>query len=129
MVALGAGAALAVALPAALLAQVLDALRDDDAGGGIVTYVLASVVLVGVALGGAVAGRAGRRGHRSSAALAGAASALVAIALVLLLGVTRRLVAGEDVAWATVPATALLATLIGAGAAALGSGPAARTRP
>jgi hypothetical protein len=129
VVALGAGVALAIALPAALLAQVLDALSDDDDGGGVATYVLAVVVLAGTAIGGGIAGRFSGSGRRAPAALLGAGAALVAIALVLALGVTRRLVAGEDVAWATVPATALVAVVLGATAAALKARPTARTRP
>ena len=129
MVALGAGVALAIALPAALLAQVLDALRNDDDSGGIATYVLAVMVLVGTSVGGGIAARASGTARRAVAALLGAAAALVAIVLVLALGIARRLVAGEEVAWATAPATALVATLLGTIAGALRARPTARTRP
>lgn len=125
LVTLGAGAALALAFPAALFAQVLEALRDDDAGVGPAVYALAGVVLVGMVVGGVVVGR--RRPPRP--ALTGALAGLVAIAVVLALGVARRLVAGDDVAWGTVPAPIGLAAGLAAVASALSSRSAGRKRP
>ena len=119
----GVGVALAVALPPTLLAQVLDASADGDLSGA-VTSSIAALVIVAMGLGGAAAAK--RSGGRAvaTAAVAG----LVAMALVQTLGVVRRLVADEDVAWATVP----VLTAVGVGAAtgsALVGRRAGRTRP
>lgn len=109
LVALGTGVALAMALPAALLAQVLEALRDNG-DGTVVTYVLAVVVLAAMALGGTAVGR-----HRPERpAVLGTAVGLLAIAAVLAIGIARRVVAGEEVAWTTVPALAVLAMALAA---------------
>ena len=124
-VAAGVGAALAIALPAALVAQILDARRDEDAGTSPLLYVLAALVLVGVGMGGGVAGR--QRPTRPAAA--GAVVGAVAVAIVLVLGIARRLVAGDDVAWATVPGTLAVAAALGAAASALAARAAGRTRP
>lgn len=124
-VALGVGTALAIGLPAALVAQILDSWRDDDAGTGPLTYVLSTVVLAGVALGGLVVGR--QRAGRP--ARLGAAAGVLAITVVLALGISRRAVADEGVAWETVPATALVAAALGAAGSALGARTAGRTRP
>jgi hypothetical protein len=56
-------------------------------------------------------------------------AALVATALVQGLGIVRRSVAGEDVAWATVPAVTLLSVAVATGSAALLTRRAGRTRP
>jgi hypothetical protein len=125
VVALGAGVALALALPAALLAEALEALRDDGDDAGAVTYVLAIVVLAAMALGGCAVGR-----QRTQPVVAlGAAAGFVAISLVLALGIARQVVAGGDVAWGTVPATALLAVALAATGSALTARQTGRTRP
>ena len=123
VVASGVGLALAVAVPAALLAQVVDAVSDDDPG--LLAYALALVVLAGMAAGGDLVGR---RASRAPGQL-GAITGLVAIAVVQALGIARRAVAGEDIAWATVPAVAAIAVLLAAGAAARRARRAGRTRP
>lgn len=123
--ALGTGAALAIALPAAFLAQVLDARRDGGTGDGPVLYVLAAVVLAGMAVGGLVVGRQ-RPPHPATTA---AGAGLGAIAVVLALGVARRLAAGDDVAWGAVPGPIALATTLAAAAGALSSRSAGRKRP
>jgi len=116
--------ALSVALPAALLAQVLEAVRDDGDGPGTLSYAMAVVVLAGMVLGGwAVGSRA-----RQASLLLGAAAGLCAIAVVLTLGIARRSIAGDDVAWPTVPATASLAMALAAAGSVLGARQAARTR-
>jgi hypothetical protein len=124
-VATGIGAALAIALPAALVAQILDARHDEDAGTSPLAYLLAVLVLVGVAVGGAVAGRQRAARPAATGALVGAA----AVGIVLVLGIARRVVAGEDVAWVTVPGTVGVASGIGAAASALAARAAGRTRP
>lgn len=123
-----AGAALAVALPAALLAQVLDVVADGD-GLGTVAYLLTAVVFAGVAVGGwTAASGVGPRSVRGAIAR-GVAAGVVAVLVVLAVGIARRLAAGHDVAWATVPGTVLLAAGIGGGAGALRVRWAGRTRP
>jgi hypothetical protein len=117
VVAVGAAAGLAVALPAALVAQVADALSDDDVSAAI-TVPLVLLVLAGAAVAGSVAAdRAGDRVAlgRGPAAIGGAAG-LVVIAVVQALGVARRLVADEDVAWGTIPVVALVAVGVAAAA-------------
>lgn len=124
VVALGAGAALALALPATLLAQVLDALADDGDTPALV-FALVPVVLAGMVFGGWVVGRRGTPPVVGLGALAG----LVAIALVQTLGVVRRLVADEVVAWGGVPAFLALGAALGVAGAALGRRADARTLP
>jgi putative membrane protein (TIGR04086 family) len=125
LVALGTGVALAMALPAALVAQVLEAVQDDGDDPGALTYVLAIVVLAGMVLGGTTVGRP----RPSRPALLGAVCGLVAVLVVLALGVTRRLVAGDHVAWGTVPITAVLATALAAASSALAARVPGRKRP
>ena len=124
VVMLGIGLALAVALPAALLAQVLDSMADK---GDTPTAVLAlvPVVLAGMVLGGWVVGQRAPTRPVSSGGLAG----LVAIAVVLALGAARRMVADEEVAWAGATGVVLVGALLGAGGAALGRRHPARPRP
>jgi hypothetical protein len=119
----GVGLALAVAVPAALLAQVVDAVSDDDPG--LLTYPLALVVLAGMVVGGDFVGR---RAAGAPARL-GAITGLVAITVVQALGIARRAVAGDDIAWATVPAVTAVAVLLAAGAGARRARQAGRTRP
>lgn len=124
LVALGAGVALAVAVPATLLAQILDAVRPDGPGRPL-TYALALVVLAAMALGGTAVGR-----HRPAApALTGAAAGAIAIAVVLTVGIARRLVAGDPVAWATVPGSALVGIVLASAASTLTARGAGRKRP
>jgi hypothetical protein len=124
LVALGSGAALAVALPAALLAQVLEAVRDDGGGPSGLSYAMAVVVLAGMAVGGWVVGTRAPQ----APVLVGAAAGLGAIAVILALGIARRSISGEDVAWRTVPVTASLAIALAATGSVLAARQAARTR-
>jgi hypothetical protein len=131
LVVLGAGVALAVALPAALVAQVADALAEgDDGAPAALTYPLAGLVLLGAAVGGRAVGRhVGLGGGRGRAPALGGAAGLVAVTVVQVLGVARRLVADEDVAWGTIPVVLVVGAALAAGAAALASRRAGRTRP
>jgi hypothetical protein len=124
-VALGAGASLALALPATPVAQVLEALRDDGTDAGPVVYLLAGLVLIGMAVGGVVVGRQRPTRPAASGALAG----LAAIVVVLALGVARRLAAGDHVAWGTVPAPIGAAAGLAAVASTLTTRAAGRKRP
>jgi predicted permease len=129
LVATGAGWALAIALPAALLAQVADAATSGDSTSPLV-YPCVAIVLVGMLVGGGVVG--GRMAGRTSTdrpATAGALAALAAIAVVQLLGVLRAEAAGDHVAWASIPFLLALGAGLGAGGALIGRAWAGRTRP
>jgi hypothetical protein len=119
----GVGAALAVSLPAALVAQILDALRDDDLPNT-VTVPLSVVVLAGAVVGGAVVGRRGSNRHGLVAALVG----LVTLGVIVGLGTLRRSVAGEDVTPFAVPAAMALGAVLGWLGGTLGAWRAGRTR-
>ncbi|MGK2949736.1 MAG: TIGR04086 family membrane protein [Acidimicrobiales bacterium] len=120
----GAGVALALSLPAALAAQVIDALHDGDDTPA-AALLLVPVVLAGALLGGlAVGRRAIRRPH-----LAGAAAGALAIAVVQAIGVARRLIAEETVTWSAVPVTIAVGAALGALGAALTAQRAGRKRP
>jgi hypothetical protein len=109
LVATGTGVALAVAMPAALAAQVIDAL-DESTGTPIAVLLLAPAVLAGAFVGGVVVGR--RRPPHAVAL--GAVSGLLALSVVLGLGVARRLVADEVVTWSAVPAWLIAGAALGA---------------
>jgi len=107
-VAVGTGAALAISVPAAVLAQVLDdagTVDDDSAWLG----VLFGVILLGLGLGGYVAAV-----RRLDAPLTnGALAALAAYLLVQGVGAVRLLLAGDDVTWLAIPFFALLSASAG----------------
>jgi hypothetical protein len=107
-VAIGAGIALAIGVPAALLAQVLDEAGtvDDDSSWLLVLF---GVILVGMGIGGYVAAT-----QRLDAPLTnGALAALAAYLLVQAIGAIRLLLAGDDVTWMAIPFFALLSTSAG----------------
>jgi hypothetical protein len=117
----GAGAALAVSLPAALAAQIGAATTDDDLPA-LLSLGLAAVALLGAILGGWVAARAG---GGAPVALAVGALGLGAVALV---GVLRRTAADEDPRATVIAAAAGLGAVLGAVGWALARRSAARTR-
>lgn len=107
-VAAGAGVALAICVPAALLAQLLDESDtvDDNSSWLIVLF---GVILVGMAIGGFVAANL-----RLDAPLANSAvAALAAYLLVQTIGAVRLLASGEEVTWAAIPFFALLSVSAG----------------
>lgn len=107
-VAVGAAVALAIGVPAALLAQVLEQAGTVDAGSSWL-LVLFVAILVGMGIGGFVAGR-----RRLDAPLAnGAVAAVAAYLLVQTIGAIRLLASGDDVTWAAIPFFALLAAAAG----------------
>ncbi|MGV3760055.1 MAG: hypothetical protein ACO1PW_11045 [Actinomycetota bacterium] len=118
----GTGAALAVSLPVALVAQILAATRDDEVPAPVVIG-LAAVVLAGALLGGWTVRRL--QGGQVPAALAGA----LALGVVAALGVLRRIVAGEDHGAPTIVGAVALGAVAGVVGWALGPRSAARTRP
>lgn len=107
-VAVGALVTLAVAVPAALLAQTLDATGrvDDDSAWLLVLF----LVIVGAMVAGGYAAAI----RRPDAPLTnGALAALTAYALVQTIGIIRLLAAGDPVTWAALPVFALLAAASG----------------
>jgi cadmium resistance protein CadD (predicted permease) len=107
-VAVGAGVALAVCVPAAILAQVLDdaGTVDDDSSWLLVLF---GVILVGMGIGGFVAAN-----RRLDAPLTnGAVAALAAYLLVQTIGAVRLLATGGDVTWIAIPFFALLSSAAG----------------
>ncbi len=120
----GAGWAVAVALPAVLVAQIADAAGSGD-GTSPLVYPCALVALAGMALGGWMAGRDRHAGATTTGALAG----LAAIAALQLLGLARELAGGHPVAWATIPVVLAVGAGLGAGGATLADRRPGRTRP
>ena len=107
-VAVGAGVALAICVPAAILAQILDDAGsvDDDSGWLLVLF---GVILVGMGLGGYAAAV-----RRLDAPLTnGAVAALAAYLLVQTIGAIRLLLSGDDVTWVAIPFFALLSSAAG----------------
>ena len=107
-VAVGAGAAIAISVPTAILAQALDGAGtvDDDSKWLIALF---AVVVAGLGVGGYVAAT-----RRPDAPLTnGAAAALAAYVLVQTVGAIRLLASGDDVTWAAIPFFALVAAAAG----------------
>ena len=107
-VAVGAGVALAICVPAAILAQVLDEAGtvDDDSSWLIVLF---GVILLGMGIGGFVAANRRLDAPLTNSALA----ALAAYLLVQTIGAIRLLASGDEVTWAAIPFFALLSTSAG----------------
>jgi predicted permease len=104
----GAAVALAICVPAAILAQVLDEAGsvDDDSSWLLVLF---AVILVGMGIGGYVAAN-----RRLDAPLTNSAiAALGAYLLVQTVGAVRLLATGETVTWVAIPFFALLAASAG----------------
>lgn len=107
-VAAGAGVALAICVPAAILAQVLDeagSVEDDSSW----LLVLFGVILFGMATGGYVAANLRLDAPLTNSAVA----AVAAYLLVQTVGAVRLLAAGDDVTWAAIPFFALLSATAG----------------
>lgn len=107
-VAVGTGVALAIAVPAAILAQALDEAGtvDDNSSWLLVLF---AVVLFGLGAGGYVAAS-----RRPDAPLTnGALAALAAYVLVQTIGAVRLTASGETVTWAAIPFFALLSAAAG----------------
>ena len=105
----GAGVALAVAAPAALIGQGLTSVDViDDESNWLIIFFL--VIVAAFAVGGWMAGRAGTESPLRDGALA----AFLAYAAVQVVGVVRVLVAGDDVDAVKIVFNALLAACLGA---------------
>lgn len=107
-VAAGAGIALAICVPAALLAQLLDesGTVDDNSSWLIVLF---GVILVGMGIGGFVAANLRLDAPLTNSAVA----ALAAYLLVQTIGAIRLLTSGGQVTWAAIPFFALLSASAG----------------
>lgn len=107
-VAAGAGIALAICVPAALLAQLLDesGTVDDNSSWLIVLF---GVILVGMGIGGFVAANLRLDAPLTNSAVA----ALAAYLLVQTIGAIRLLTSGGEVTWAAIPFFALLSASAG----------------
>ncbi len=121
---IGLGAALAVSLPAMLVAQILDATLDGDLPVG-VTVPLSLVALGGAVVGGIVVGGRAERRPRSAAALVGA----VALGAIAVLGTVRRSAAGDDPVVLLVPVAIVVGSMLGMLGGALRTSRPGRTRP
>lgn len=107
-VAVGALVTLAIAVPAAIVAQILDEAGsvDDDSSWLMVLFV---VILTGMVLGGYVAGSRRPDAPLTNSALA----ALAAYLLVQAIGAARLLAEGDEVTWVAIPFFALLSAASG----------------
>lgn len=106
-VGLGVLAALAVAVPAVVGAQVIDSARDGRAGAWL--FAVLGLIVVGFAVGGHVAAR--RR--PAVPLLNGVATGIAAYAVVQTLAIVRLLINGDEVTWAAVPLFVLVAAAAG----------------
>lgn len=120
----GALVALAVAVPAAILAQVLDEADavDDDSTWLMVLFV---VIIAGMVVGGYVAAARRPDAPLSNSAL----SALCAYLLVQTIGAIRLLASGDDVTWVAIPFFALLSSASGMAGGLLADHRARTPRP
>jgi len=116
----GTCTALAVAFPAVVVAQILDAILDDGRPA-LVTVLLLAVILAGPVVGAFVA-----TGQRTRGLLIGVAIGATCLLVIAGFGALRRGVADEDVELWTVPALTIVGGVLGT-VGALGSR-AARTR-
>lgn len=107
-IALGAAVALAVGVPAGILAQALDAagtIADDS----IWLIVLTGVILAGMGAGGYLAAA-----RRADAPLVhSAAAAVAAYAVVQTIGIVGRVAGDRPIEWTAIPVVGLLAAAAG----------------
>ncbi len=102
----GTCVALAVAFPAVVVFQILDAILDDGVGGWLTVFFIV-VVLAGPLTGGVYSGR------RDASGLIGIAIGATCLFLIAGFGALRRGVADEDVAVWTIPALTVLGGFLG----------------
>jgi putative membrane protein (TIGR04086 family) len=106
-VAIGALVTLVIAVPPAVVGQVMSD-RDDAADSNWV-LVLFGIVLLAFLIGGFTAARRSPEAPLTN----GAAAAFVAFALVQGFGIVRHLVSGDDIRWVGIAFTGLLAASCG----------------
>jgi predicted permease len=110
----GALTAAAVAVPAGVIAQVLD---DGDDARWLVT-VLGFVVLAGLVMGASVAAR---RQHEGTPLTHGVVTAVGVFVIVQAVGVLRRTITGDDITWSRLASNLLLSLLAGLVGGMIGS--------
>jgi len=110
----GALRAAVIAVPAGVVAQVLD--DGDDAAG--LVWLLGIVVLIGLMLGASVAARRQREGTPLTHGIMTAAGVFV---IVQALGVLRRTLTGDDITWSRIASSFLVSVVAGVVGATLGS--------
>jgi peptidoglycan/LPS O-acetylase OafA/YrhL len=120
----GIGTALGISFVGALVAQVADALRDEQGLPGWFVALCVGVVLLGPLVGAAVSARR----HPARPIAVGATVGAVALAAVATLSLARAAVGGHDTSPRTLPVIILLGALLGCIGAAAGSARPARTR-
>ena len=103
---LGTGVALAVAFPAVVVAQIVDAVLDDGRPSWL-TVLLIAVVLAGPVVGAAAAGR------QDASGLIGIAIGATCLFVIAGFGAIRRSVDDDDVALWTIPALMVVGGLLG----------------
>lgn len=119
----GAAVALAIAIPAAVTAQVLDN-SDSVDDNSTWLMVLFAVVVAAMVTGGFVAAT-----RRADAPLTnGAVAALAAYIVVQTVGAVRLVVVGDPVTWTAIPFFALLSTAAGMAGGLLADNRARRPR-
>ncbi|MDY7101342.1 MAG: hypothetical protein S0880_09160 [Actinomycetota bacterium] len=105
-VAVGAAVSAVIVVPASLIG---DSLGADDGDGSAWVFVFLGLVVVGFALGGYVAATA----NPNMPYLHGVAAAVAAFAAVQLIGLCRKVLAGDDVLWFAMCFRALVAMTFG----------------
>jgi putative membrane protein (TIGR04086 family) len=104
---IGAAVALVVCVPVAVL---LTASIEESSGWSVVAVLLAGL---GFAVGGAVAGRR----QPATPAVHGALAAGVAVGILVVIRIVRRLLADEDIVWGSIAVSVILAVWLGVGGA------------
>jgi putative membrane protein (TIGR04086 family) len=107
----GAAVALVVCVPLAVL---LTTSIEESSGWSVVAVLVAGL---GFAVGGAVAGR--RR--PATPAVHGALAAGVAIGILVVIRIVRRVLADEDIVWGSIVVSIILAVWLGVGGALFGA--------
>lgn len=107
-VAIGAAVTVAIAVPAALVAQTLDDAGSVDDNSSVLMGIFAAILLA-MAVGGHIAARLRPDAPLTNSALA----ALAAYLLVQGIGAARLVAAGEPVSWVAIPFFALLSAASG----------------
>jgi hypothetical protein len=130
LVGIGVGWAIAVALPADLVAQIADA-AHTGAGHSPLLFPCAVLIMVGMGGGGAVLAARGADAGESPSVVRrlGALVGLSGVAAVLVLAIGRSLLAGDSVGWASVPILLALGALSGMTGAAIAESRARTSRP
>ena len=104
----GFAVALAIAFPPTVVAQIVDAVRDDDIPAA-ATVVLTLIVLTGPVVGAYVAGR----GRRARWGVRGATIGAVCLLVIAVFGAIRQAAADEDTTAFAIPVLAIAGGVLG----------------